>query len=126
MLKNIRIIFLIIKFLDIAPPKCIQDKELLFDDLEYNHLCTLDSGEFGTVFLGKLTQGNQRKTVAVKVIHNPVLDIMSEISSMCKLVHPNILPIVGCNIQHRIILTEYMKNGNLRDVCRVSTVYLFS
>lgn len=65
-LKNIRIIFLIIKFPDIAPPKCIQDKEFLFDDLEYNHLCILDGGEFSTVFLGKLTQGNQRNRPSSK------------------------------------------------------------
>lgn len=87
------------------------------DNLELDYGNILGRGGFGAVFLGKLTRDNQRKTVAVKAIQNPLLDIMSEIFAMSKLSHPNILPIIGFNFEKRLIITEYMENGNLHNVC---------
>lgn len=46
--------------------------------------------------------------------------VETEVSAMRALTHPNVMPLIGLNLEHGIILTEYMRNGTLQNVCTVS------
>lgn len=72
------------------------------------------------VVYGALMDEGRTIEVAVKMKLTQFDDVVEEISGMRKLIHPNIVHIVGFNLEHGIILTEYMKNGNLHSACTVS------
>lgn len=89
-------------------------------------------GGFSTVHLGTLKNDSQNTKIAVKITESSLNEFMLEISAMCKLSHQNILPILGYNLENKIILTEYMENGSLHDVCcfkvftwNINTYWLF-
>ncbi|XP_049826794.1 tyrosine-protein kinase CSK-like [Aethina tumida] len=101
----------------IAPPKLIQEKEVSSDRISFYPFKILGCGGFSTVHLGTLKNDSQNTKIAVKITESSLNEFMLEISAMCKLSHQNILPILGYNLENKMILTEYMEKGSLHDVC---------
>ncbi|XP_019878737.2 tyrosine-protein kinase SRK3 isoform X2 [Aethina tumida] len=99
-----------------AYPQCSHEGQFDMDQLEITDKFLSTSVE-NVVVYGALMDEGRTIEVAVKMKLTQFDDVVEEISGMRKLIHPNIVHIVGFNLEHGIILTEYMKNGNLHSAC---------
>ncbi|XP_049826698.1 tyrosine-protein kinase SRK3-like [Aethina tumida] len=109
------------KIKEIVPPKCMQGKELDLKNL-YNEMF-IGSGGFSVVFLCEYINDNKKTKVAVKKLDTFLInseDMMTEVYIMCKLSHPNLLPIIGYNLKGYVIITPFMKYGQLFEVCQLT------
>lgn len=98
----------------------MHDLEVPIENIKLYYFKVLGEGKFSVVILGDIVKNNKYSRVAAKMVKQKFDGIFSEISNMSKLSHLNILPIVGCNVENGIILTEVMEKGNLLNVCTVS------
>lgn len=75
------------------------------------------------MFLCEYIKDNKKTKVAVKKLDTFLInseDMMTEVYIMCKLSHPNLLPIIGYNLKVYVIITPFMKYGQLFKVCQVT------
>src|SRR5579863_3452074 len=87
----------------------------------------LGRGTFGDVYLAedlhRSTQNTQNAQVAIKVMEplktqEAIQDFLSEVSTLIRLRHPNIIPVRGLGIDKNtgvpFLVMEYAPNGTLR------------
>ncbi|XP_049824822.1 proto-oncogene tyrosine-protein kinase LCK-like [Aethina tumida] len=109
-----------------ALPTCLQEKLFKLDNLFITDKI-LDSSIHNVIVFGTLNRGTHIIEVAVKMKLWEFDVVETEVSAMRALTHPNVMPVIGLNLEHGIILTEYMRNGTLQNVCTTmqSTNQLF-
>ncbi|AVL95162.1 putative serine/threonine protein kinase receptor [Moumouvirus australiensis] len=82
----------------------------------------IGQGSYGTVYSGKWkgVEVAVKKFVKQKLSEKQMLDFRAEVALLSELSHPNIVVFIGaCLMKPDIcIITEYMKNGSLRDVLK--------
>ncbi len=90
---------------------------------EYSLFMELGSGTYGRVYWGQCNASPSR-SVAVKVMHPVHLGspekqnhFLQEIQFLCKLKHPDILPIIDTGFHEELpyIVTEFADHGSLRE-----------
>uniref|UniRef100_A0A336MLS6 CSON003569 protein n=1 Tax=Culicoides sonorensis TaxID=179676 RepID=A0A336MLS6_CULSO len=93
--------------------------EYAFEDFLLIRGEQISDGSFGPAYRGTLKKGAIEKTVAIKLINTSETQvIITDISTVLKLEHPNIVKIHGCKIDPRnsnihIIITEYVAKGSI-------------
>lgn len=97
----------------------LQEKLFKVDKLDITDKI-LNSSIHNIVIFGTLKRDIHLIDVAVKMKLWAFDEVKAEVSAMLTLTHPNIIPVIGFNLEHGIILTEYMRKGSLYNVCTVS------
>ncbi|AQN68650.1 protein tyrosine kinase (PTK) family protein [Saudi moumouvirus] len=88
----------------------------------------IGQGSYGIVYNGKWkgVEVAVKKFVKQKLTEKQMLDFRAEVALLSELSHPNIVVFIGaCLMKPDIcIVTEYMKNGSLRDVLKNTQIKL--
>jgi len=91
-------------------------KELKMATRDFNPLCKIGEGGFGSVYKGRLKDGT---VAAIKVLSSEskqgVREFLTEITVISDISHENLVKLHGCCVegQHRILLYSYLENNSL-------------